>query len=112
MKEREKGKVGVYKRRVYIYIRGMIIIRMPSHSNLRLIKRMAASRQNELDTEMRAASRENARFAFARKDKKAWFRIDLASIKCSMESLPTLNVEPRLVKLASSEEREKWKREK
>ena len=29
-----------------------------------------------------------------------------------MESIPALNVEPRLVKLASSEEREKWKRRK
>ena len=65
---------------IYIYIRGMIIIRMPSHSNLRLIKRMAASRQNELDAEMRAASRENARFAFARKDKKHGSELTLQAL--------------------------------
>ena len=45
----------------------------------RLTKIMVASRPNELDADLEAASRSiNARSAFDRKDKKTWFRIDLA----------------------------------
>ena len=79
---------------------------------LRLQKWIPRLGKREPDAEIISASRENAKFAFTRKDKKAWFRIDLASIKCSMERISAFNDESSLVKLASSEEREKWKKRK
>ena len=80
--EREKN----VKRGVYIYKGLEIITNLPSTNGtcvpcqlklLRPQKVGSASRQKR-DAEIKAASRsKDARFAFARKDKKAWFRIDL-----------------------------------
>ena len=79
-RERER-KVGIYKRRGFDYYN----LAIPKMSCVSLKKRAASSHNKSLRLGNQArcgdkirVQEKNARFAFDRKDKKAWFRIDLA----------------------------------